>query len=456
MRDRPEAGRPAETSHDEALRGVLPDLTVGQRRAQLHLLNCPACRGKAAAALRQAPGASGDRPEEEEDAGAMWQRLAASEELSKLLGEGVEETATAAGLLSELLAMAPEDRREVVQRERYLSPFLLEMLLRQARGAQPDNPDASCSLAALATQLAWCLKERSAEDSDLWNPEMTRAVNLTGNARRLLGAWEQAESVLTFTANDRACDGVDWESVSGCRYLGLLRWEQGRLLEAEALLRQAVRSFGDLESPAEEATTRALLGLLTAERGRPDQAVLLLQAARAALPGERPWLCVQTGLGLALALAEAGAPGRAHQTLAETWRLYATITGERELLRLHWLEGRLLARLGDRENAEQLYRAVRVDLLARENLADAAVCTHDLIVLLRGERRSAEIPALWREIEQILPQDAKLREAWRMVQASFPPGARREIPHQLAAEAARLLRSLFRERGHRVEALPFV
>ncbi len=455
MRDRLEASRPAEPSHDEALRGVLSDLTGGQRRAQLHLLNCPACRGKAAAALRQSPGL-GDRPGDEENAGAMWERLTASQELSELLEEVADGTGMAAGLLSELLAMAPEDRSEAIRRERFLSPFLLEMLLRQARAAQPDNPDESCSLAALATQLAWCMKERSAEDSDLWNPEITRAVNLTGNARRLLGAWELAESVLTFTANDRGCDGADWESVSGCRYLGLLRWEQGRLLEAEALLRQAVRSFGDLGSPAEEATTRALLGLLTVERGRPDQAVLLLQAARAALPEERPWLCVQTGLGLALALAEAGAPGRAHQTLAETWRLYSTITGERELLRLHWLEGRLLARLGDRENAEQLYRAVREELLARENLADAAVCTHDLIVLLRGDRRSAEIPALWREIEQILPQDPKLREAWRLVQASFPPGARREIPSQLAADATRLLRSLFRERGHRVEALPFV
>lgn len=456
MRDRPEAGRPAETSHDEALRGVLPDLTLGQRREQLHLLTCPTCRGKAAAALRQVLGAFGGRPEEGENAGAMWERLTASEELSELLEEGAAGTATAAGLLSELLAMAPEDRIEAVRKERFLSPFLLEMLLRRARGAQPDNPEESCSLAALATQLAWCLKERSAEDSDLWNPEMTRAVNLTGNARRLLGAWERAESVLTFTANDRACDGVDWESVSGCRYLGLLRWEQGRLLEAEALLRQAVRSFGELVSPPEEATTRALLGLLTAERGRPDRAVLLLQAARAALPGERPWLCVQTGLGFALALAEAGDPGRARQALAETWRLYPTITGERELLRLHWLEGRLLDRLGDRADAEPLYRAVRGELLARANLADAAVCTQDLIVLLRGDGRSAEIPALCREIEQILPQDAKLREAWRMVQAAFPAGARCEIPHPLAAEAARLLRSLFRERGHRVEALPFV
>jgi len=456
MRDRLEAGRAAAPSHDEALRGVLPDLTVGQRRAQLHLLTCPACRGKAAADLRQSPAGFGDRSEDGENSVAMWQWLATSEELSQLLDEMAEGTATAAGLLSELLAMAPEDRMKAVRRERFLSPFLLEALLRQARGAQPDNPDESCSLAALATELGWCLKARSAEDSDLWNPEMTRAVNLTGNARRLLGAWELAESVLTFTANDRACDGADWESVSGCRYLGLLRWEQGRLLEAEALLRQAARSFGELESPPEEATTRALLGLLTAERGRPDRAVLLLQAARAALPVERPWLCVQTGLGLALALAEAGDPGRARQTLAETWRLYPTITGEHEFLRLHWLEGRLLDRLGDRANAEPLYRAVRGRLLAEENLADAALCTHDLVVLLRGDGRSVEIPALCREIEQILPQDAKLREAWRMVQTAFPAGARCEIPYQLAAEAAGLLRSLFRERGHRVEALPFV
>jgi len=76
--------------------------------------------------------------------------------------------------------------------------------------------------------------------------------------------------------------------------------------EAEALLRQALRGFEELESPPEEATTRALLGLLAVESGQPDRGVLLLQVARATLPSERPWLSAQVGLGFALALAEAG------------------------------------------------------------------------------------------------------------------------------------------------------
>jgi tetratricopeptide (TPR) repeat protein len=361
-------------------------------------------------------------------------------------------------LLEELLAKPPDQRRQALQETRFHSASLLAALLAQSQAAQPLTPERSDTLAALAGDLAIHLfrQEPDDEESALFQAQVG---NLSGNARRLLGRWEGAEIALGSAAYSLAfIAGPSWEGATFCRYLGLLRWEQGRLDEAEALLRQAARLFRELGSCGEEAVSRVLLGLLSLERDRAGSAVLLLQAGRADLPPENDWLRVRAGLGLALGLAELGHADRAFQILEETCRSFPAITDERELARLPWLEGRVVARLGDGKEAEPLLDMARRSLIAEQNVADGTLCSLDLAAVWAGSGRRTEIPKLLQDLEIAFQAEAEILEVIRRVSRQFLAeiAGISEVPPALVAEAAFTLRRIFRFRGYRVEALPFV
>jgi len=212
--------------------------------------------------------------------------------------------------------------------------------------------------------------------------------------------------------------------------------------------------------PRREAAARSLLGLLCLERGEADEAVRLFEAGRATRPAVAPgrdaWLFARSGLGLAVCLAGSGHRAQARRVFDETLPLYAP-AGEEEQVRLRWLEGRLTARLGRREEAASLLaRAWRL-FLEKRDLADATLCFLDLAVVLTDAKRGPEAPALLQEMETELMAGEPLAEIRRAV-STFNETIRTASPkgrREAAATAAFTVRRLFRARSHRVEALPY-
>jgi tetratricopeptide (TPR) repeat protein len=437
--------------HGEALRAVLTDLPAGQDGALLHLLLCPLCHSGAVLLLQEELD-EGEAP----DYSLVWQRI--EERLPRLIEQADERLAEAAELLDDLLCYAPDQQSKVLGEPKFHSRLLLELLFERSRAAQPLDPRRAEALASLAAELGLRLFRGDLEGEEAALLQ-SRAANLAGNARRLLGQPDAAESALGRSAHFLAFTwGQSLEGVSLCRYLGLLRWEQGRLDEAEALLRQSARSFGELVLPCEEAASRALLGLLSLERNRTGRAIRLLQASRPALdPEARPWLTVRAGLSLALGLAEAGRLDQARQVLAETAQHKPWVTDEREQTRLSWLEGQVLARLGQPEEAEPLLDTARRRLFAEHRLPEVALCSLDLAVLLVAAGRASELPRLVRDIEATFAAEPALdviRQMCRDFAASVAKTS--QVPPAHVAEAAFRLRRVFRFRGYRVEPLPFV
>jgi tetratricopeptide (TPR) repeat protein len=242
-----------------------------------------------------------------------------------------------------------------------------------------------------------------------------------------------------------------------CRVLGLLRWEQGRLDEAAALLRQSARAFSEQCLPEEEGASLILVGLLSLERNETEMAIRLLQTGRAACdPEARPWLTVRAGLSLAQALAEIGHGTRAAGVLNETRWHYARAPEESEQLTIYWLEGKVCARLGRRDEAENLLAAVRLQFLAERRLAETLLSSLDLAVLLVEEGREAELPELLREIEAAFGADEAAIEVVKVARAFTAEIAdRRTVSPDALAAAASTLRRVLRTRGVRVESLPF-
>jgi hypothetical protein len=73
-------------------------------------------------------------------------------------------------------------------------------------------------------------------------------------------------------------------------------------------------------------------------------------------------------------MVEAGQEERARSVLEESWRLFSQVTEPAEMLRVYVWEGRMLARLGNREEAAHVLESVRRrQLLAEPSPAEAAL-----------------------------------------------------------------------------------
>jgi tetratricopeptide (TPR) repeat protein len=359
-------------------------------------------------------------------------------------------------LLAELLSFPCDEQGAVLEEPRFWSPDLLEKLLEASEEAQPEDDERSEALALLAFQLTGHLRPRT--DELLSAMSFARASILRANALRLRGRLVDAEDALGRAAHFLLWPFESLDRAVYCRTLALLRWEQGHFDEAEALLRQAARSFREYLLPQEAGACWALIGLLLLERNRTTEAARCLQTARVTfIPAARPWLTVRAGLGLALALADLGEADRAHALLQETWRHYGRIRDEDEQARDFWMEGKILFRIGRSEEAEPILFAARDRFLADRNLPKAALCSLDLAALLLESGRNAELPQLLSVLEQTFPSDKAGLEGLRRAYDAFLASLQgvKDLPRTVLGMAETALRRVLQFRGYRVERLPF-
>jgi len=135
-------------------------------------------------------------------------------------------------------------------------------------------PDYSGLFERVAAKLPYLAAARERERRELENREgQAHALCGLAHARRLGGDLSGAEQALSEAMIFACCAGEEAELG---RALALLRWEQGRMLEARALLVEAEALWADDEEPHEEAACRVLRALLAVEKGRAPDAVELL------------------------------------------------------------------------------------------------------------------------------------------------------------------------------------
>jgi tetratricopeptide (TPR) repeat protein len=437
--------------HDEEARSLLADLPPGKDGALLHLLTCPACREWATHRLLQEHGAVEAFPEYDEVFDRLYKKL------PRMIEEAGRRRAEIETLLESLLEQPKDQQIEtLLEHQLRLQPA---DLLEASQEAQPGDPKRSEALADLAVELTARLFRGEADES-IEALYFTRAAILQGNAHRLLGDLQEAEAALERAAYYLAWPFDSWDRAAFCRTLGLLRWEQGRLDEAAALLRQSARAFSEQYLPEEEGASLTLSGLLCLEQNQTEAAIRLLQTGRAALdPCARSWLTVRSGLSLALAFADIGQKERSAAVLRETWWHYGRVRDDGEQLRIFWLEGRINARLGRRDEAENLLSAVRSKLIGEPNLPETVLCSLDLAALLAETDRVAEVSRLIEETVEAFASEEAALEILRPLCRAFAAetaGARElPSPYSAFAAAATAVRRVFRSQGHRVEGLPF-
>jgi DNA-binding Lrp family transcriptional regulator len=342
-------------------------------------------------------------PDDDETHEGPYDRIWRNLELSpEKVAERVRRREAAGKLFAELANVPPAGQAELLRQARFQNLDLLDLLLESSQEAQPAEASRAEELSHLAARLAAGLAEEEPEAA----AALPRAFCLGANARRLLQDVEGADAMLA-----RAAPFVEFpgERALYCRVAALVRWEQGRADEADALLRHGARLFGEEGLAGEEACSRGLLGLLQMEQtGMGDPLPALLDGWSEMGREVRPALALRVGLAAAVSLAERGQADRARSTLREAWRLFAEIQGSRELLRASWLEARVLGRLGEREEALQILESVRLRLFLEPSPAEAALVSIDLGLVLAESGRAAEIESLAKALRKSFPDEAPL------------------------------------------------
>jgi hypothetical protein len=173
-------------------------------------------------------------------------------------------------------------------------------------------------------------------------------------------------------------------------------------------------------------------------------------------PEERPGLAARACLALALGLAEISMAGDARLAVQGAYRIYGRIRTESEQVRVYWLESRVLARLGETEQALALVEQVMAKLLAEGLAAEAAVAGVEMAGLLASLGRSGEVADRLLAVRQACAADylRLLRGgealAWAVTAAGWKDSP---LPEQ-ASRAAFAARSALRLAGNRVEPPP--
>ncbi|HEX6901410.1 MAG TPA: hypothetical protein VF789_16915 [Thermoanaerobaculia bacterium] len=414
----------------------------------LHALTCHECREWLVGHLL-------DQEAEEEGGEGADLYSAAFERLERGTTDAAESASRrrkeAEELAGELLSLPPDMRETLVTKERFQSLDLLGLLLELSHASQPANPARARALAETAVTLAVTLGDRTLDAAGF----LPRAFCLGANACRLQHDLPGAEARLAKAAPflEKAEERAFY-----CRTAGLVRWEEGRSVEAEALLERAARTFQAEGAPEEADVCLALLGLLAFEENQVAQALPRLHKAWRGLDREsRPQLALTTGMSFAAALALAQQPGKARQVRDEAWSLYSAITNPRDMVRIYGLEGRLLGYLGDSAEAEELLDSVRRKLLAEPSVAEAVLVSLDLGMVLATQGKAREIAELAEELKQSLEGDAPVhiaRVALMSLEEEVLDGDLMPWEWQLASRVA-LLRSI-RAVGLRLRPLPFV
>ena len=240
--------------------------------------------------------------------------------------------------------------------------------------------------------------------------ELANAYRVNERFDRAEGALDQAQGLL----EDGTGDILLLARLADVK--ASLRIDQRELDEAIDLLKVVYELYyqaGDLHLAG-----RALVknGITTHYAGNPHEAVLLLQRGLKLIDSTRDTQLAATGCqSLIHALVDCGEFQEAGRLLLESG-LRTTFESEPlSLLKLRWVEGKVLAGLGKLGQAERAFEQVRDDFLARERGYDAALVGLELAAVWLRQGKTAEAQEITQEIYETLRDLGVHQEAFKAV-----------------------------------------
>lgn len=374
---------------------------------------CPVCQRKVDDLLWQLqtapPAGQPSRAWAEEE--QIWSRLLVKLEHRKELID--QERAVAPGLVSELLAISPPGEWEALLRSgRFQTIAVCELLIERSFAEGFQDPARACELADLAIQVADRL------DILLYGRSVVqdfraRAWAYLGNARRLgsdLRGAEEAISLAGYFSEEGSADPLEEARILDLK--ASLLGDQGRLEEAAGLLDVVIDIYEDIRDAHRQGRALISKGLFLAYAGQPEQGLDWISRGLERIRGEQePRLVLMASHNIAWCLTDCGRAEEAQRHLDGIRHLYDGFSDPWTRLRLGWLEARIAAGLGRREEAARKLHELRNAFVEQRLGYDASIVTLDLAALYLEQGRTAEVRRLAEEALPVLLAQDIHREA---------------------------------------------
>jgi transcriptional regulator with XRE-family HTH domain len=321
----------------------------------------------------------------------------------------IAEARRAAEILWQQLKPFPaaQRRRLVVEKAEYHDLFFCERLCTESERAAASDADRALKLAELALLLAEHVPGPSAVRSRLRG----YAWAFIGNARRVAGHLPSADAAFATAwklwEEGAAADSGVLDQALLLDLNASLRRTQGRFVEALKLHDRALA----VARPDKAGYILLNKSATLVESGDYEHSIETLDEAARSVHGEQPRLLWVLRFNQAVNLVHLGRIEKAQPQLAEARELAVRLGNELDLVRVLWLEGRVYAAKGDKQEAIAAFEQVRREFLVREMGYDFALMSLELAVLYLEEERTSEVKVLARQMAWIFNAQGVHREA---------------------------------------------
>ncbi len=363
-----------------------------RRRVIRHLLSgCPECRSAArdATGLETAAARTPPLPH-------LAELLARLEETHAVLES---ERDRARAQMRDFLRHPPARQWTLLRNSaRFDTWAFAEQLSAASFEAIYDDPHRSLELSRMALEVARRLDPD--RHGNALHDLAGRILARLGNAERAIGDLAAAEATLAAAKSElEEGTGDPIEEAELLYFLSSLRRAQRRIDDALRLVRRSRRLFRELGDRQREGRSWMGEGTIFSVAAEYERG-LEAQRRGLALLDERedPRLALAMRHNILLSLVHLGRSEEALRELELLRPRYLELNDRSSLLRLGWMEGKLLQKVGQREPAESVLRATCDGFVAAELPYDAAVVGLDLALLLADGGRHAEVAELAAEL----------------------------------------------------------
>jgi tetratricopeptide (TPR) repeat protein len=284
-----------------------------------------------------------------------------------------------------------------------------EALLEQCRTLRISDPEILVLTASFAVSLAERIGAVTAEATAAADLQ-ARAWGELGNARRVADDFAGAESDLA-RAMEQAGRGSG-DPLLLARLMDLtasLYTDQRRFDDARRLLDLVYMIYEHEGDAHGAARTLISKGISSGYAFHVEEAIQLLCRGLKLLDGSHdPRLVLVAIHNLTWCLVECGRATEADRIFRQSRRLFAHHAEHLDIVKAHWLEGRIAAGIGNDEYAENRFLVVRAHFEKAQLPYDVALVSLDIAALWLRSGRTAEIREL---IEQTITifQTRKIR-----------------------------------------------
>jgi len=229
-----------------------------------------------------------------------------------------------------------------------------------------------------------------------------QALNVLGNRAYFEGRWDDALGYYQQAEEAFERAGDQWNAAITACNTGEILSNQGRYAEAEDAAQPADRVLRASGAPSEMAFAASVLGRTAARRGRPEEALRMLEAARADYlkAGEQTGV-VSTEISIAEALLYAGEAAEALARADDAAASSHVRSGEASASSLARVRGYAFALLGRAVSAQEAIDESLRAARQRGDRYDEALAVDALIRLAEIRGQSAD-PALVTQRDELL------------------------------------------------------